>query len=75
MQILGLSTDKNQSSSHLYILNCWRQFNNRNLKQRPRRKQQQRQKTIGFMSKTTSPHARASRFLVHFFDVHCTATT
>ena len=56
MRILGLSTDKNQSSSHLYILSCWRQFNNRNLKQRPRRKQQQRQKTIGFMSKTTSPH-------------------
>ena len=54
MRILGLSTDKNQSSSHLYILSCWRQFNNRNLKQR--RRQQQLQKTIGFMSKTTAPH-------------------
>ena len=33
------------------------------------------------MSKTTALHvqnycfARASRFLVHFFDVHCTTTT
>ena len=56
MRILGLSTDKNQSSSHLYILICWRQFNNRNLKQRRRQQQQQRQKTIGFMSKTTALH-------------------
>ena len=30
-------------------------------------------RSIGFMSKKSS--ARASRFLVHFFDVHCTATT
>ena len=56
MRILGLSTDKNQSSSHLYILSFWRQFNNRNLKQRGRRQQEQRQKTIVFMSKTTAPH-------------------
>ena len=56
MRILGLLTDKNQSSSHLYILSCWRQFSNRNLKQRRRRQQQQRQKTIGFMSKTTALH-------------------
>ena len=34
---------------------------------------QQRQTTIGFMRKNCS--ARASRILVHFFDVHCTNTT
>ena len=31
-------------------------------------------KTIGFHDQNIS-HARASRFLVHFFDVHCTTTT
>ena len=31
-------------------------------------------KTIGFHDQNIS-HARASRFFVHFFDVHCTTTT
>ena len=39
-----------------------------------RRRQRQRQKTIGFMTQKNSP-ARASRFLVHFFDVQCTTKT
>ena len=42
--------------------------NIRDLKQLLRRRQQQRQKPIGFMTKTT-------RFLVHFFYVHFTTTT
>ena len=31
-------------------------------------------KTIGFHDQNIS-YARASRFFVHFFDVHCTTTT
>ena len=31
-------------------------------------------KTIGFHDQNIR-YARASRFLVHFFDVHCTTTT
>ena len=41
--------------------------NNRGLKQLRRRRQLQ--ETIGLMIKTTS------RFLVYFFDYHCTTTT
>ena len=41
--------------------------NNRELKQLRRRRQLQ--ETIGLMIKTTS------RFLVYFFDYHCTTTT
>ena len=51
------------SSSHHII---------RDLKQR--RRQQQRQKTNWFYEQNNCP-ARASRFLVHFFDVYCTTTT
>ena len=39
-----------------------------NTKLKKLRRHHQRQKPIGFMSKTT-------RFLVHFFHVHCTTTT
>ena len=42
--------------------------NNRELKQLLRRRRQL-QETIGLMIKTTS------RFLVYFFDYHCTTTT
>ena len=49
-------------------------LDNRDLKQLRRRRQQQHQKTIGFMTKNNNS-ARASRFLVNFFDVHCTITT
>ena len=53
------------SSSHHII---------RDLKQRRRRRQQQRQKNDWFYEQN-SCSARASRLLVHFFDVHCTTTT
>ena len=53
------------SSSHHII---------RDLKQRRRRQQQQRQKNDWFYEQNNCS-ARASRFLVHFFDVHCTTTT
>ena len=39
--------------------------------QRPPPRQRQRQTTIGFMGKSNSS-ARASRFLEHLLDVHCT---
>ena len=48
-------------------------FHIRDLKQR--RRQQQRQKTIGFMNKTTALHFSVTRFLVHFFVAHYTTTT
>ena len=48
-------------------------FHIRDLKQR--RRQQQRQKTIGFMNKTTAQHFSVTRFLVHFFGAHYTTTT
>ena len=49
----------------------------RELKQLRRRRQPQRrlQKTIGLINDQNNSSARASRFLVHFFDVHCTTTT
>ena len=47
---------------------------NRELKQLRRRPKRQVQQTIDLMVKTTVS-ARASRLLVHFFDVHCTTTT
>ena len=53
------------SSSHHII---------RDLKQRRRRRQQQRQKSDWFYEQNNCS-ARASRFLVHFFDVYCTNTT
>ena len=53
------------SSSHHII---------RDLKQRRRRRQQQRQKNDWFYEQNNCS-ARASRFLVHFFDVYCTTTT
>ena len=53
------------SSSHHII---------RDLKQRRRRRQQQRQKNDWFYEQNNCS-ARTSRFLVHFFDVHCTTTT
>ena len=47
---------------------------NRELKQLRRRPQRQLQKNNSFNDQNNSS-ARASRFLVHFFDVHCTTTT
>ena len=46
---------------------------NRELKQPRRRPQRRLQKTKGLMIK--QHYERASRFLLHFFDVHCTITT
>ena len=53
------------SSSHHII---------RDLKQRRRRRQQQRQKN-DWVYEQNNCSARASRFLIHFFDVYCTTTT
>ena len=48
----------------------------RELKQLRRRRQPQRrlQKTEGLINDQNNSFARASRFLVHFFDVHYTTT-
>ena len=46
----------------------------RELKQLRRRHQRQLQKNNRFNDQNNSS-ARASRYLVHFFDVHCTTTT
>ena len=47
---------------------------NRELKQLRRRPQRQLQKSNRFNDQNNSS-ARASRFLIHFFDVQCTTTT
>ena len=47
---------------------------NKELKQLRRRPQRRLQKNNRFNDQNNSS-ARASRFLVHFFDVHCTTTT
>ena len=47
---------------------------NRKLKQPRRRPQRRLQKNKSFNDQNNSS-ARASRFLIHFFDVHCTTTT
>ena len=49
-------------------------YNNRELKQLRRRPQRRLPKNKRF-SDQNNTSARASRFLVHFFDVHCTTTT
>ena len=49
-------------------------YDNRELKQLRRRPQRRIQKKNRFNDQNNSS-ARASRFLVHFFDVHCTSTT
>ena len=46
----------------------------RDLKERRRRRQQQHKKNNWFYEQNNCS-ARASCFLVHFFDVHCTTTT
>ena len=50
------------------------QFDIRELKQRGRRRQRQRRKIIGLMSKNNHS-ARAFYILVHFFAVLCKTTT
>ena len=50
-------------------------FNIRELKQLGRRRQRRLQKTIGLINDQNNSSARASRFLIHFFDVSCTTTT
>ena len=75
-----LLTDRFRSSSFSKNLNYVQYFSQlsvkiRDLKQRPpRRRQQRRQKSNCFYVQNNCS-ARASRFLVHFFDVHCTTTT
>ena len=54
------------SSSHHII---------RDLKQRRRRRQQQQHKKNNWFYEQNNCSTRASRFLVNFFDVHCTTTT
>ena len=54
--------------------NDWAITENRELKQLRRRSQQRLQKNNRFNDQNNSS-ARASPFLVHFFDVHCTTTT
>ena len=49
-------------------------YDNRELKQLRRRPQRRIQKDNRFNDQNNSS-ARASCFLVHFFDVHCTTTT
>ena len=50
-------------------------FNIRELKQLGRRRQRRLQKTIGLINDQNNSSARASRFLIHIFDVSCTTTT
>ena len=64
------------NSKQLIIETSVFKYENWKLKQPPRRRQRQRQKTIGFMSKTTGLHVHHVFFFSKFqFDVHCTTTT
>ena len=54
---------------------CSRKLNNRELKQLRRRPQGQLQKKNNRFNDKNNSSARATRFLVHFIDVHCTTTT
>ena len=50
------------------------EIHTRGFKNQLRRRQRERQKTIGF-NKQNNNFARASRFFVHFFARFCTTTT
>ena len=63
---------RSQKLPTLLTQHCWP--NNRELKQLRRPPQWRLQKNSRFIDQNNSS-ARASRFLVHFFDVHCTTTT
>ena len=66
-------TRKPRNPIRLLIYRTWARVI-RELKQPRRRPQRRLQKNNRFNDQNNSS-ARASRFLVHFFDVHCTTTT
>ena len=69
------STFIRAKSKQLIIKTSVLENENWELRQPPRRRQRQRQKTIGFMSKTTDLHVHHCFFGKFQFDVHCSTTT
>ena len=71
--ILRKMTRKPRNPVRILIYRTWERVI-RELKQPRRRPQRRLQKNNRFNDQNNSS-ARTSRFLVHFFDVHCTTTT